>query len=1686
MDLSGSGFLRAIPGFGSLATMSSEMTPRDKRIYSQVEKTLASFGDLDEWADYIAFLARLKKLLLLPAESPHLIPWLPLADQVLAKLALCLSPLLPNGVHSKTLELYENIFDALDINLLNRDIAVWLPGILPVVSFGSMQVKPQVISLYKNSLIIHLTPATLKKITKPVLLSLLCGLDDENSEVFGDVMSLLDSFKAKMASSAHFWQNFFVCVITSPEKRLGALNWCSARLPVFSAIELGAELKFSAEAQACLSSESGLLIRAFASALNTRSSFNQANDIIVMRGFFDLLLSHLPLDSPVVTQVISVQDKELLIMACCRVTLKKDMSLNRRLWKWLLGPDNGEESIQLEDGKTYFSKHALQTIDYALKLLISSGDTQQKLDAYNISLAMIMDRWEISQYITALVFKPIIESCFKAVQTNDARAPELLAAGKRFFDQVEACHIWHFVTHDLILQPEGESRLHVIDFLLKNFTFPEDEDNVHAPLAVIAFILRNEASEPTVSTLELLVELVLLRTLFSTGELEKPAFRSKDNLLRTISDYYASGLQSGNELAPINALEISHVLMTSIEHWYIQSMSQGTLSDRLASLLCDLLASVPHQKGVSYLDEDLLKTTFLQYPEFDCVSRESNCGAPAMFGIVKLYQFLIKSMSFFEKSKMLKIILSNLWETLISLYPANYQVEAVRCIFDLRIYFEVHEIEAGISYLLLQTSEKIRFHCFYKLWSLSQDVNESEMLLSNPLFVVLDSFRDMSPGSLVDAQKFVYNVCNDGSANRLLKIVTGPLLTFPIVQKQRTTIGPHDDFKLFAYYLETILNLLHSNDKELKESLAHEFVPAENAGRVELFTSNEWDVSNYKTLLLNIIQKCLTLKFPEDSVEENNVLRNFTSCISKVLELYSLLLTGSETDFLKHFDLLIRSCLYYVSESRMRDMDLEVIESMFIKHIREFLDIAKSMNANVLQPQTDSNSGSPSFVTFINRGITTCTSPTLLEKWLSLMKSTLYLLDNSIYGEMLIFNQTIIEKMNSCFSAIKKFENFDNCCDSESFLSICLTGLEDLLSICHSYLMTPAPSSTTKAQQGENGFFGNVILGVFQIESPQVKSEVEQRVYSVIIAFQDAIKAAFAIWSWANSKPVAEGMTSDFYSQKSIIYMSNKLKFRAKKLLGNLSELERQETIETILETDEATDTKIKIIHVLDSGHSQLSLPHILNSILTRCLPQNLSDRQKSTMYSSINEINLAQFLVPYYNSIDFDTMDEIWEMTLGFIKEVSLNPGNFKHFLLTILQVVQVVSHKVQARKLNDDKRSARDLSNYFLSILNAAISKKSAMASSDLKVKSKKNDDEEESQVEELALLIGSFGDIIQDQDRIVTAVTNITSTVIAPQVKLKAIAVPSSILKLILQIGKHHPIKAWKQVVFETFVDNSFFQNGKHNLDQWRTIIGVWIKSDKERMSELVNKITPPVQSSAANIFIWNDNSEVEDRAMVLRRISYLILVQPKDFFVKNLDGIMGRLSTALNSTCPPLYKSEALSVFRALSLKFSEGHLLPYWSLVVQSLVEVFSAALAKNSKHFSGIEAEELALILSACKLLDQLLLIQFDEINLTSWLFVSRGSVVNDECSSSLIDRLALKSESLLTKEDPLNVQGPRENEKSKPLLLGVLEIKNIANLKKFFGLLGYINFERSYGLTEPDLDACEKDLFQDLGKHWA
>jgi hypothetical protein len=103
----------------------------------------------------------------------------------------------------------------------------------------------------------------------------------------------------------------------------------------------------------------GLMIRAFSAAL-------EDENLLVRRGALDLLLQSMKVDSIVVTKAQQA-DRIILMRAAISVVLRRDLALNRRLYTWLLGPDEKSDAQV-----TYLRKNALALLCETLKVHHSS------------------------------------------------------------------------------------------------------------------------------------------------------------------------------------------------------------------------------------------------------------------------------------------------------------------------------------------------------------------------------------------------------------------------------------------------------------------------------------------------------------------------------------------------------------------------------------------------------------------------------------------------------------------------------------------------------------------------------------------------------------------------------------------------------------------------------------------------------------------------------------------------------------------------------------------------------------------------------------------------------------------------------------------------------------------------------------------------------------------------------------------------------------------------------------------------------------------------------------------------------------------------------------------------------------------------------------------------------------------
>ena len=114
--------------------------------------------------------------------------FIPKRVSVCKRLAQCLHPALPSGVHLKALEVYTVLFQNIGIDNLKKDLFFYSSGLFPLLANAALIVKPVLIGIYESYFI------PLGQGLRPCLIGLLLGILpglEEGSDFYTRTFSLL-------------------------------------------------------------------------------------------------------------------------------------------------------------------------------------------------------------------------------------------------------------------------------------------------------------------------------------------------------------------------------------------------------------------------------------------------------------------------------------------------------------------------------------------------------------------------------------------------------------------------------------------------------------------------------------------------------------------------------------------------------------------------------------------------------------------------------------------------------------------------------------------------------------------------------------------------------------------------------------------------------------------------------------------------------------------------------------------------------------------------------------------------------------------------------------------------------------------------------------------------------------------------------------------------------------------------------------------------------------------------------------------------------------------------------------------------------------------------------------------------------------------------------------------------------
>uniref|UniRef100_A0A2K6GGD7 DOP1 leucine zipper like protein A n=1 Tax=Propithecus coquereli TaxID=379532 RepID=A0A2K6GGD7_PROCO len=418
-----------------------------------IDKALKNFEYSSEWADLISALGKLNKVLQNNAKYQVV----PKKLTIGKRLAQCLHPALPGGVHRKALETYEIIFKIIGPKRLAKDLFLYSSGLFPLLANAAMSVKPTLLSLYE----IYYLP--LGKTLKPGLQGLLTGILpglEEGSEYYERTNTLLEKVAAAVDQSA-FYGALWGSLLTSPAVRLPGITYVLAHL----------NRKLSMEDQLyIIGSDIELMVEAVSTSV-------QDSSVLVQRSTLDLILFCFPFHMSQATR----PDMIRILSAALHVVLRRDMSLNRRLYAWLLGFDNNGAIIgprstrhsNPEEHATYyfttFSKELLVQAMVGILQVNGFGEEStltQDLKPFRI-LISLLDKPELGPVILEdvliEVFRTLYSQCkaeldlqmdppfskdhaqLSSKLRENKKTAELIKTANLLFNSFEPYYMWDYV-----------------------------------------------------------------------------------------------------------------------------------------------------------------------------------------------------------------------------------------------------------------------------------------------------------------------------------------------------------------------------------------------------------------------------------------------------------------------------------------------------------------------------------------------------------------------------------------------------------------------------------------------------------------------------------------------------------------------------------------------------------------------------------------------------------------------------------------------------------------------------------------------------------------------------------------------------------------------------------------------------------------------------------------------------------------------------------------------------------------------------------------------------------------------------------------------------------------------------------------------------------------------------------------
>ncbi|KAF8588312.1 hypothetical protein K439DRAFT_1629769 [Ramaria rubella] len=1338
---------------GERASLAASLNadPKFKKYTMQVERSLQTFDNVHEWADFIAFLTRLLKTF----QSYMQFKEIPRKLTVAKRLSQCLNPALPTGVHQRALDVYAHILAVLGTEGLRRDLQLWSAGLFPFFEYAATSVKPTLLNLYDT----HYLPLQegLRPIMKAFILALLPGLEEETGEFFDKVLGLLDRLSGTV-SPAFFFQNIWLVMLTTPSARQTALHFLSRRLPKLSGDE---------DVTSIIGRDIGLMIRAFAAAL-------EDENLLVRRGALDLLEQTLPVDSKALKRAPE-DDQRILMKVASNVVLRRDLSLNRRFFGWLLGPGP-------EEGQVFFFRaNALDLLRNTLRddmFSLSHSDSRP----FKIFISLL-DKWELGGPLVDVLLYDALKAVKRGVLQNEVASADLLMTGNALYDAVEPLAVWKqlFAAVRLELLTETPSThfeaMTMVKFVLTRLRAQEEEvQRVHLPYFFMGLLnlmktsvaadSANTLKEPLHEALQVLLEVsrhispAALNQPFCPAETQEamsgaePYCRACKFFSVAIGDDDAvEGTQTPRSNLPfIIAFEdLVTLSMAFARNLGDSSDKRHRLAESFMSVLT-LISTIVGNLGESIMTVTWEPTQWLNVVLATLTQTSFAVTDRVVSTVVTLGGSIgVQPRLFFDNRPTMAKMVNALFYFLGVDY-APYHARAVQLIWIFENATTHYHVESIIAQSLT-SSESRNIHEAYEafgvLWRLTDDTLLPGFRFKIPMLIVLDTLKNHDPNLRRIGETWMR--CSLKSYTRVLEPLLYDLLepsirripfsaTYNNYEIAGFTYENRFDQHRLDHILETLLSLAKfggqgfgriARSSQVRKSNHQGFLERVDAAGLVL------QEVTYMDVLLEIL-----LRFLQSEPQE--ILTPFmgpanAQIQANSIDLIQLMIARGDFDSpkLEAVQAVIVGKLFssvHLNRVDLQNKLLHLLHSIISASSaittdphRSHLGSGKAAELTGAPEEApiSEDTTRPSTFVLVNPllvqtlvdGITKAAGRPTLQHWLDFVLMTIPQYTRLLNYMVPPLSDCICRQLRRALGDVKHVLEHDSSrlgsvtsgtTDAEFIMLLNALERLVLLNLTKTFDSTGsedeviADRAIQESNSGGSGFLGRM----FSSDTTGIPTEDFLSARSPgYRALHDAVRVLYSLWvltgKLSNIKDIPEAETL------SLIF--TRARIRGRKVLERFFRAQSSEVMESIIECWHRgtvdipdPDTAFEIVDALTSS-AQTVVHMLCESISYRV---TASDKAKKTAVNpNLSDGVIFVFLEEYLARLEGPLAVQVWGRCIALAKDITSNVHGYKLQIFPTLRCITVLADKVTQTTAADDRRTRKELQDTFIKLVDNSI---------------------------------------------------------------------------------------------------------------------------------------------------------------------------------------------------------------------------------------------------------------------------------------------------------------------------------------------------------------------------------------------